>query len=376
MAAPGRALRDPRTGLALTAVVLLAASEAAAARERLRVLPALNPWIASQYFLDYRDGFVRRALPGALLHLVEPAPGRREALLLMLVLAAAATVALLGLAWCCARLAADRRSALLAAAVVLASPLGVPMVLRDAGRYDAVGIVALALLALRRAPGPLLVAVLLVAATATEELLLLHLALPAWLLLRHRGAVRALLPLVPAVVVAAASALVRPSAATVADVVGRAAAAGFPVTTAPQSNAVVVLRNGLREELDYVVAAGAGQLLLSTAVLGALFALGVVAVQALLGADPRRAPWLLVTGWYAGAALLLTVVGVDHRRWWALSFAGAVATTVVLRRQHDAERPPPAWPWCVVVLSALACDVPLGPGWTSLADALPPFSGR
>ncbi len=336
---------------------------------------------APLYWLDYGDGFVRRGLPGEALSWFGDPPSSGAATGLALGLSLAGIAAVGGLAARLARAAPTRLSTAAVVVVVVLSPFGVPLLARDLGRYDTVGLVAVVLLALLPGSRPLAAVVCgsaaLVVAVACEEFLVAY-ALPVALVLarqlgrgdRRRAARCATGLLLPGATLAAVSVAVRPDRGSLAAVVRDAEDAGVPA--AEGNDAVTFLGATVREQLATVEPYGlwrAG----GTAVLFALlFAACAWTLWALLGRPDRRTAGA-AAALLAGVATALGVVGVDYRRWWGLAFLAFVAVLARLSRRdtrdRTADRPQDplgsaavaAVTAVVVVASVVLQNAPIGP---------------
>lgn len=314
-----------------------------------RVQPTVGGYIAPQYFLDYRDGFVRRGLPGELLSVAtHPTYAMVRDIGLVLSLLAGAAIVVMAVA---ARRRAAAGHGWLALGLVVASPLTLGLLVHDVGRYDGLGFLALALLALVRVPaaGPrrvlllLALSTVLAATVASEEFLLLFLAPVTLLALRGR----ALPVLLPAAGVAAASLAVRPPERLLTSTLARTRSAGAPVL---DPNGVDVLRNTLRDQASFVVHfdSHAIQVFAIVVVLG-FYLLTSAAFWALLPSVTPPRSQLLITLYLGAAALSISVVGVDFRRWWSLALVAVCAC--VLRTTPVAVGAPAAMSPATVAVS-------------------------
>ncbi len=290
-----------------------------------RVQPTVGGYIAPQYFLDYRDGFVRRGLPGELLSVAtHPTYATVRNIGLVLSLLAGAAIVVMAVA---ARRRAAAGHGWLALGLVVASPLTLGLLVHDVGRYDGLGFLALALLALVRVPaaGPrrvlllLALSTVLAATVASEEFLLLFLAPVTLLALRGRARP----VLLPAAGVAALSLAVRPPERLLTSTLARTRSAGAPVL---DPNGVDVLRNTLRDQASFVVHfdSHAIQVFAIVVVLG-FYLLTSAALWALLPSVAPPRSQLLITLYLGAAALAISVVGVDFRRWWSLALVAVCA---------------------------------------------------
>lgn len=349
-APPARVRSAP--ALVLTAVLLVSGAGAVVVRagsylaDRLSRPFPLTPYVFPQYWLDYGDGFVRRALPGQVLRwLLGRPPDRGEVVVVATVLALAAVAGVLALAVALARRAGSRSAGLAVAGAVVVSPLTLSLPVRDLGRPDSVGLAVLALLAClpwQRMPGPLtagLVAVLCAAATATQEFLLLVVA-PVAVLALHRCTgdrrVRLLtsaLALGPAVLVALLSAVVPTPVAAVDRATAEAAGAGVPPpgTLLPDHTSVLRLRYGFVDNLSaYYSLLDPRTVVATTVMWGGVAVLTLGLVWQLMGGALRDGRFVAVLAAVVLVAGLLSCAGIDHRRWWALATVGGLAALVLL----------------------------------------------
>lgn len=326
----------------------------------------VSDYKAPNYWLHYGFGFVRRGLPGHLAgRVLGGPPTYRQVETAAVGMSRAAALSVVPLAVQVGRRAAGPLPTTVATALLLLSPLTCSLLLHDIGRYDAIGVLVLALLALSRAawlrlPLPL-TAVLLSAAftvaTASEEFLLAVVAPSAMTvagLLGHRHglsrgatAVLAAGVLAPGAAVSAASLLLpAPREALLA---ARAAASRAGVAPAgAMGDSLAALDRGFVQNLGFFrmfePRAVASAFLLwaglyggTTGVLGRLLG-GGGAYRSMVSA-------------HAVVAALLSASGVDFRRWWGLALLGLMSSLVLLEAPLPGE---PATPAAVAGAAALA----------------------
>jgi hypothetical protein len=317
----------------------------------------LTPYKEPQWWLDYDAGFVRRGLPGEVLSWVAGGPPDRGLVAAAgTALTLAAVLAVVALAVALARSAPTRAAGVLVATVVVASPLTVSLLLHDVGRYDGLGVLALAMLALTPARQPssavgaavavVVTAVVVTAVTAAQELLLPVLA-PAALArvgalpvgpaagagsgsagLRARLAVGTA-ALGPAAGVAVASALLPAPASAVTDARGAAVAAGVP-RQGGWGDALDAVDRTLVENVAFFGFFEPAALAWSALLWAGLYAATAAVLARLLGRGHDRTWWVLAA-WQAAVAAGLSLLGVDFRRWWGLALLGLVAAAAVTR---------------------------------------------
>lgn len=291
---------------------------------------------APHYWLDYRGGFVRRGLPGALLRArYRRPPTYDEVARAGLLLSRGAAGALVPVVLRAAR--GRGPASAVAAGVLLLSPLTLSLLSYDRGRYDGAGVLALGVVAASRQLPPPVAAVVaagaVTAATASEEFLLGVLAPPVVVLTGRR---RAPLVLAPAALVAAASLLVPVPAGAVAGARQEARDAGVAPAGA-MGDALGALERGLVENLVFFrlfePAAVAGSLVLWAGLYGV--------TAALLGRllQPPAGHAALVAA-YGGVGAALSVLGTDFRRWWGLALSGLVTTLALEPRPTGGSRRP------------------------------------
>ena len=362
-----------RRGAALTAVVGVAGFVAFAARSLAQQVdtPIIRPWVASQYWLDYRDGLVRRGLPGAVLRLVSGGrPSGTTVTWVGVGLTVTASLVLLAVAVRVARGATAHRLLLFGA--LLVSPVTFGHLLRDIGRYDTIVVLALGFFALVPRPGawrsPIAAAVLggavLVVAGGTQELAVGFVLPVAYVWFAWSGE-RVAPFLAPGLAVSMLSIVARPSAALVEAVIADGKAEDVGLTTTPNTNAVVVLRNGLREQVAFVFDHSTTQMIQSFLVFVLLFAAVALLLHRLV-APTRRLVGLALA--QAAVATALCVIGVDYRRWWMLATIGLLCGALHVV-PHDDDAPsvapalrPMAVAACMVVFAALQ-EVPTESNW-------------
>jgi hypothetical protein len=336
--------------------------------------------VAPLYWLDYREGFVRRGLPGELLSLVSAGPPTFDVVLVTgLVLTVAGGVAVVALAWRLVRLADAPVTRVAAGVLVAASPFVVLLLPGSIGRYDAVGVVAGAAVALlplarRLPPWPVAVVLALVvaAACASEEFLVAYLvpvALAAAVRLGRgsggRTTAMAVIVLAPGAVVAVVSLLIRPSPGFIRSTLQLAGKAGVPGAGRSRINAVTALDNTLADQFALFADFDPATLIGMLVAFGVLFAALAATLWLLVGRPVPRAA-LAAGVWLAVVALAVTLVGVDVGRWWGLAFVGFVAFLAVAPRREAAPVGLGLRLWALAL--ALVC-VP-----ATLLPAVPPLS--
>ena len=308
----------------------------------------LNPYNATQYYLTWEDGFFRRGFPGTVVHLLM---GRDPTLGELSVVTGVATglglVAMLAFVVVVARLSAFSGAGGVALTLLVASPLTFSMVLHNRSRLDPVVVLLVVLLALlpaRVLSSRWLSSVLAAGlAAATVGSLEFAIGFVASLLLARalraedgRRLVRLGLELAPALVLAAASLLLRPAPATVDRVSERFRQAGV---AAPHENSVSVLTNTVPEALTL----NRDHLLLTRVlwfvVFAACFAVTVHLLRRLgrIGAFDRREDVALLAC-CAATACAVSIVGFDYGRWFSLALLALGGSVVVLQG-----RPDPPW---------------------------------
>ncbi len=302
---------------------------------------------APGYWLDYRSGFVRRGLPGEVLRRVAGgSPTYRQMERTAVVLARASALSVVPMAAEAALRAPGGPPRTVTAGLILSSPLTCSLLLHDVGRYDAIGVLVLALLSTGRAawlrlPLPVSTALLagaVAGAVASEEFLLAVLtpaAIAAVGRLAHehrasQAARRWLLGgvLGPGALLAGASLLVPAPGDAIAAARAEAARAGVGARGA-MGDSLSAVDRGFVENLAFF------RLFRPTAV-GSSFGLwaGLYSVTAgvlgeLLGEAAGRRYRQAATA-HALVATALSAAGADFRRWWGLALTGLVSTVVLL----------------------------------------------
>jgi hypothetical protein len=268
----------------------------------------ITGWAIPQYWVDYREGFVRRGLPGQVLSwLLGSPPTLSQVISAGLVLSAFALLAVVVLAFQVSALSDQPTRSAMIFVILLASPLTFSLIMQDRGRYDALGIVALpALIYLRtvdaRRPwlsaivGGLIIAI----AVASEEFLLAFLAPVAlvgsipWRGWRRPARSIGLLViwLAPGTAIAAASLLLRPPEHLIESSLSRANAAGSNI---PIPNSVSVLGDSLNVERAVVAGIPTRDVLVFNVVLAGCYLVTVFALWALMGGHSARSLAMLTT---------------------------------------------------------------------------------
>lgn len=305
-------------------------------------------WPSTQYWVTYQFGFVRRGLPGELLRLVAgDSPGATAITVAGVLVSAVGMLAIAALAAKAARQASNRAARLGVWAVIVSSPFTFSLLTRDLGRYDALGAVAAFLLTRVRwdgpprrlwAPAAATAAVLAVAAATQEFLPLLLVSLVALAVWQADGptslplrATFAAASLLPALVIAGASALTAPSPKLLDQALASASSAGVDVS---QRNAITTLTASLHEQVAYVAERGPVTVAVWIVAMAGFYVAASGLLWRLTGRPVRRTA--TVVGLYLGAAaLVLSVVGVDFRRWFALAFVAFLAALVMINARKS-----------------------------------------
>jgi hypothetical protein len=334
---------------------------------------------ASAYWVSYRDGFVRRGFVGTVLEAVLGRPPGLVAAsavgVLLVLLVGAALVMLTGMTL---RVVPVSRDRLVVAAAVIASPFTFSLVVQNRGRYDAVVVACLVLVALlglgrsRALLRILGIAALVAVGAATEEIGFAFLAPLAVLAVARLGRTAAqrigwgVLAVAPGLAVTAASMLVRPSIEVLVAASQRAAAAGLPVTLTEESS-ISALGQTTSDGLAFTASVSPVTILVCTVALGGCYALSAYVLWVHTGrVRPRRV--LLTVAVNAAAALILSTVALDYRRWWGLAFVGMVASLVLLV-QDAMTTPGPRHAtvsprrWIVVTLLVASAGLQVFPIW-------------
>jgi hypothetical protein len=309
----------------------------------------VGEWQASQLLISYEYGFVRRGLPGEILALLtDRIPGPGGVTIAAVSLASAALLAWVFLGSVVLRRIRAGWTRLLAAAALVASPFTVSLAIIDIGRYDAVGLVALAVLVgvSGRARPSVVCAVgaaCVTIATATAEILFAVVAPVAVVACWHaygsnmtrRAALISVLMLGPGAMIAVASFALRPTEVVLHQFLAYALHVRPDIQQGPYLNAVSALAQNTQRIGAGISEIAAATLLFETALFASCYGAAVWLLARLAGQPARPLFDLAVMG-FACVALMLTVLGIDYRRWWALAFAGVVAVIALL----PANRPP------------------------------------
>ena len=306
----------------------------------------LSDYKAPGYWLDYRCGFVRRGLPGEVLRRVTAgSPTYRQVERTAVVLSRAAALSIVPMAWEAGHRASGRFADTVATGLLLSSPLTGTLLLHDVGRYDAIGVLVLALLSTGRRAWlglPVRVNAVLLAgavsvAVASEEFLLAVLApttLAALDLLcrEHqvgprgrwwlRGAV-----LGPGALLAAASLLTPPPQEALAAARREAAHAGAG-PSGVMGDALSALGRSYLENLAFFRLFRPTAVALSCAMWSAFYVVTVGILGRLLGGAAR--PYRAAAATHAVVGTVLSTAGADFRRWWGLALTGLVASVPLL----------------------------------------------
>jgi hypothetical protein len=254
-----------------------------------------------------------------------------------------------------------------ASGLLLSSPLTCTLLLHDVGRYDAIGVLVLALLSTARAAWlglPLPVSAVLLSgavsvAVASEEFLLAVLAPTALAAVgrlgrRHQlGRVgRSWLlggVLGPGALLAGASLLTPAPRDALVAARKEAARAGVEPPGA-MGDALSALDRGYVENLGFFRLFQPAAVGLSCGLWGGLYFVTAGILGKVLGMG-AASQYRLVVAAHALVATALSTAGADFRRWWGLALMGVVSTLLLLE---------PSAPPQPVTVTALAAAVALG----------------
>jgi hypothetical protein len=323
---------------------------------------------APNYWLDYRAGFVRRGLPGEVLRRVAAgSPTYRQMERTALGLSRASAMSIVPMALEASLRAPGRLPRVVASGLLLSSPLTCTLLLHDVGRYDAIGVLVLALLSTARAAWlalPLPVSAVLLAgavsvAVASEEFLLAVLAPTALAAVSRLSRRHQLSPVAgswllggvlgPGALLAGASLLTPAPRDALVAAREEAAQAGVEPPGA-MGDALSALDRGYVENLAFFRLFRPAAVGLSCGLWAGFYFVTAGILGKVLGVK-AGGQYRLVVAAHALVATALSTAGADFRRWWGLALMGVVSTLVLLE--------PPAPPQPVTV-TALAAAVALG----------------
>jgi hypothetical protein len=317
----------------------------------VQVRSIVDQYIGPLYFVDYSDGFIRRGLVGEVVDLVA-GHGQTSTEVAGWTLTLLGTLAAIAIVLQAARRCSDRSSRCLVATLGLLTPLGVATVLRDPGRYDAIGLVFIALLlwVTRRRLNPVVVAcgvaVALAVVVASEEFLIAYLAPPVAVLLyreaagaaggvrdprlRRRLFLLGGVAFVPALGIALASYASTPSESYLHEVQNESHAQAH-------LNPTYFLGLSFRENVHYVASHGVRYVIGTGVVWFAIYAVSLVAIWLAAG---RYGRWYWLSAAYFGlVAVGLSVVALDARRWWTLALLSHLAVVAAGPAPEEAPAP-------------------------------------
>ncbi|MFP5372898.1 MAG: hypothetical protein ACLGI3_19445, partial [Actinomycetes bacterium] len=260
-------------------------------------------------------------------------------------LSRAAALSIVPMALEAAQRAPGRLPRVAATALLLASPLTCTLLLHDVGRYDAVGVLVLALLSAARSAWlglPLPVSAVLLGgavsvAVASEEFLIAVLAPTALLAVDLLGRRHALGPrgrrwllggvLGPGAVVAGAS-LLKPAPRDALTAARKEAAQAGVAPPGAMGDVLSALERGYVQNLGFFRLFSPTAVALSCAQWAGCYVLTARTVGSLLGGGPSR--YRLAVAAHALVAGALSTAGADFRRWWGLALMGLLATVPLL----------------------------------------------
>jgi len=352
----------------------------------------VSPYKASACWVTYADGFVRRGLPGEILKvLAGGTPTPTQATILAAGLVLAATSALVILVTSVARVVQRPDDRLFVIALVTVSPFTFSLLDKEIGRLESIGVVVMAVIAALARGGEVSAISRLVRAaamsasvamaTACEELLFAFVAPLAVLGLYRLGYTRgkllalATVVVAPGAVLAAMSVLLRPSQASLVVAISKANAEGIPVDVTAE-NSISTLGQSATQGLEFTL--GMSALTVATCLLlfGGCYLLTTAMIRYVV--RPDRLAWALIAT-FGVAALLLSAIGNDYGRWWALAFVAVVAglamlgspstvTTDIVRRARGLRLAGVLLACAVLVFSVRLQLLNVWPDWDPTAD--------
>jgi hypothetical protein len=368
-------------------------------RSLVRLIPAytIDRYIAPWYYLDYSDGFVRRGLPGELLRQTW-GTSRLSVEIAGWALTFAAVPALIYIAVRVASLA-QRDNKLAVIALLILAPLGLTTTIRDPGRYDSIGVIAMAAILLvattKRNSVVIAVSVATLStsiAVASEDFLIAYLAPAVAALLyvtlngdrstdashfRMRWAKLTTLALLPGVVLAVASLALKPSSAYVDDLVRR---------SNPQTSlsADWELRRSVLSVFRWTLdTRGLGNMVATMTIWCLIFLVTITGIRILVG--PLGRWYWLSAGYFAFSATVVSIVATDYRRWWTLALLGHFTVVGILGARSTTRQEANLWALrlrrfvipVVVVLSLYGQSLPNSvrprdEGWGGLSKVIGP----
>ncbi len=303
---------------------------------------------APNYWLDYRSGFVRRGLPGEVLRRVAAGPPTyRQVERTALGLSRASALAVVPMAVEAGLRAPGKLHRMVATGLLLSSPLTCTLLLHDVGRYDAIGVLVLALLSTARLAWlglPLPVSAVLLAgavsvAVASEEFLLAVVAptvIAAVGLLgrEHRLSRSGRMWLLggvlgPGTFLAGAS-LLTPAPRDALVAARKEAAEAGVAAPGPMGDALSALDRGYVENLAFFRLFRPSAVGLSCGLWAGFYFATTRLVGKVLGTGGSGQYRLVVTA-HALIAAALSTAGTDFRRWWGLALMGLLSTLVLLQ---------------------------------------------
>ncbi len=340
----------------------------------------VETWQAGQFWLTYDNGFIRRGLPGQVLALVTggyPAAWQITGAAVVLLVIGVGALAVLVVTVVRATAGPLRPTV---AALLVASPFTFSLVTQDLGRYDPIGFAALVVVgvaAARLGPVPAMAVsgTAVLVAAASQEFLVAFVA-PLALLVVARSLPRArtasrlaagLAAVLPGALLGVWGLTADPPDRVLLALVAEANAVRPDITVTSEVNSIAALTQDLDDALANLAQIAPWVVPLLTVALGGCCLLTAGLVWHLTGRREPRLFWLL-TAWHVVAALGLTTIAIDYRRWWALVFVAVVATIPLLRPgpgratggRHRAAPGRPGPPVGPAVLAVVLCLAVLG----------------
>ena len=332
------AAQDPSRTLVL--ILLIAGSLGASAVAIVRVamhVPIFAIWSGPQYLLSYDHGFVRRALPGELLHLIAAEPSSTVVAVAAFALTTCAVVGVFVLAVLLGRAIKDPLASATAFVLVIGSPFTIALFARDPGRFDALGVICLCLtliltrgIPVRWLPVTLSVSLASAVMVASQEFLVVMTPLLIFIVWRwisegdsarqaHRRWLSALIIAIPSAAAALASMLTHPEAVWLTEL-------QRTHSLDPGSlNSVSAIAQSF-EQANAFATENIPNVVFTTFVFGGLFILSALTLKVVARFEDRAYYFFVALG--GVSAFALTAVGIDLRRWWSLAFLMAIGAAI------------------------------------------------